>query len=113
MKWEDKDLDGLHELFRAKMHEVYRKNRKVEIFGDSMAAEFNAWQGYLRNSLKLFVKDREAGADRPEVVTDKDRKVWIKILNPSNGASFSNEMIFVPKELAEKIMVLGSLPEEL
>lgn len=113
MKWDDDDLDGLYEAFRAKMHEVYRTNRKTDIFGDAMTTEFNAWQAYLRNSLKLNVKDREVGIDRPELVTDKERNVWVKIFNPSNGSAHGNEVILVPKDLAEKIMVLGSLPEEL
>lgn len=113
MKWDDNDLDVLYDVFRAKMHEVYRKNRKIDIFGDAMTTEFNAWQDYLRNSLNLLVKDHEVGVDRQELVTDKERKVWVKILNPSNGSAYSNEMILVPKDLAEKIMVLGQLPESL
>lgn len=113
MKWDDDDLDGLYEAFRAKMHDIYRKNRRPEVFGNTMAAEFNAWQDYLRNRLKLEVRDLEVGVDRQELVTDKERKVWVKIANPSNGADHGNEMILVPKDLAEKIRVLRSLPEEL
>lgn len=103
-------LANLYGIFRKKMHEVYRKNRKHDPFNDSMPQEFNAWQDYLRNSLSLSVVDAEHGEDM-DLVVDKSKKVWAKILNPSNGASFSHECILVPEELAEKALVLGDLPD--
>lgn len=112
MKWDDKTLNRLYQVFRGRMHEVYRKNRKPDPFGDSMTVEFNAWQLYLRESLSLEVVD-EAPGDRPGVVRDRDGGCKVKIVNPSNGASYGNEFILVPAGLAEKALTLGGLPDKL
>lgn len=103
-------LPELYGVFRKKMHEVYRKNHKPHSIGDSMPQQFNAWQDYLRNSLSLSVVDADPG-EKMDVVVDKGKKAWAKILNPSNGASFSHECILVPEDLAKKALVLGDLPD--
>lgn len=112
MKFDSKSIDALYSIFRKKMHDVYRKNCKPEIFGNAMVTEFNAWQGYLRDSLKLEVVDAEIG-EKTGFVWDKDRNCKVKIMNPSNGSSHGHECILVPSDLAEKALVLGSLPEEM
>lgn len=111
MKIDDK-LPELYGIFRKKMHEVYRENHKISLFGGLMPTEYNAWQDYLRNSLSLEVLDADPN-EKMEIVRGKDKKVWAKILNPSNGASYSHEYILVPEDLAEKALVLGELPERL
>lgn len=109
---DQKSLDVLYGIFRAKMLEVYRENYKPDPFGDSMVVEFNAWQRYLRDSLSLEVVDAEPG-DKPGFVWHKDKSFKVRIKNPSNGASFSHEFILVPSDLAEKALVMGGLPEEI
>lgn len=104
-------LPELYSVFRKKMHEVYRRNHKTELFGDRMPTEFNAWQSYLREGLALEVVDADPG-ERMEVFRGKDKKVWAKILNPSNGAAISHECIIVPEDLAQKALVLGDLPDK-
>lgn len=107
------EADKLYMVFRKKMQEVYRKNHKPDPFGDSMTKEFNAWQSFLRNSLKLEVVD----VDNPnwlwDKIVDKEGNVTIKIPNPSNGAAISRESILVPSDLAQKALALGDLPDEL
>jgi hypothetical protein len=112
MKLDSKSVDVLHDIFRKKMHDIYVRNYKPDPFLDTMPTEFNAWQKYLRESLSLEVIDAEPG-EKTGFVWDKDRNCKVKIMNPSNGASFSKEYILVPSDLAEKALVLGSLPEEL
>jgi hypothetical protein len=105
-------LPELYGIFRRKMHEVYRENHKPNPFADLMPSEFNAWQDYLRNSLSLEVVDADPNEEM-EVFRSKDKKVWAKILNPSNGASYSHECILVPEDLAEKALVLDELPDRI
>ena len=112
MKMDQKSLEVLYGIFRAKMHDIYRKNYKHDPFGDSMAVEFNAWQRYLRDYLSLEVVDAEPG-DKAGFVWYKDKSCKVRITNPSNGASFSHEFILVPTDLAEKALVMGGLPEEI
>lgn len=112
MNWDGNSTHKVYEIFRAKMHEVYRENRKVDPFGDSMTEEFNAWQNYLRNSLKLDVVDVDKNpSDLWGMLVGKDGSTIIKIPNPSNGAHYGHESIMVPEDFAEKVVVLGSLPE--
>lgn len=112
MKFDEECVNKIYQIFRRKMHDVYRKNYKVEVFGNSMITEFNAWQSYLRDSLRLAVLDAEPG-DRSEVHRSRDSKVFVKVMNPSNGGLHGHECIMVPEELASRILVLGELPEEL
>jgi hypothetical protein len=112
VKLDSKSMDVLYEIFRKKMHDIYVNNYSPDPFSDAMTKEFNAWQKYLRESLALEVIDAEPG-ERTGFVWDKDRNCKVKIMNPSNGASFSKEYILVPSDLAEKTLVLGSLPETL
>ena len=112
MNFSEECVDKIYQIFRRKMHDVYRKNYKVEVFGNSMIAEFNAWQSYLRESLRLVVLDAEPG-DRSEVVRTRDSKAFIKVMNPSNGGSHGHEYILVPEDLASRILVLDELPEEI
>lgn len=111
MKWDEDSVAKVYEVFRAKMHEVYRKNRKVDPFGNSMAPEFNAWQDYLRNSLKLEVVDVDNFSDMWGRAVGEDGRVAVKIPNPSNGSNYGRESILVPQDLAEKATVLGDLPD--
>lgn len=104
-------LHQLYAIFRRKMHEVYRENSKPEPFRDFMPTEFNAWQKYLRESLSLEIVDAQPG-EKMEVFRDKNRKVWAKILNPSNGPSYGHECIMVPGDLAQKALVLDDLPDK-
>lgn len=106
------EADKLYMVFRKKMQDVYRKNHAPDPFGNSMIKEFNAWQGFLRNSLKLDVVDVESHSMWERIV-DKEGNVTIKIPNPSNGAAHSNESILVPADLARKALALGDLPDEL
>lgn len=112
MKLDESSLSNLYAIFRRKMHEVFRTNYKSDIFGNSMVTEFNAWQNYLRDSLRLEVVDAEPG-DEQCVVKCKNSKLAAKIMNPSNGGYHGNECIIVPSDLAEKVLVLGDLPDEL
>jgi hypothetical protein len=105
-------IEKLYAIFRKKMQDVYRKNHKPDPFGRSMTTEFNAWQGFLRNSLKLEVVDTDNNFAWGLSV-DKNGKVTVKIPNPSNGASYGYENIMVPSDLAEKTLALGDLPDEL
>jgi len=110
--WDEESLSRLYGIFREKMHEVYRRNHKVDPFSKSLATEFNAWQAYLRDSLKLEVADAWAN-DLTSVCHDKSLGCWVRLMNPSNGTSHSHEFMIVPMDLAEKIIALGELPEEL
>ena len=112
MKMDSKSVDVLYEIFRKKMHDVYVNNYSHDPFSDAMTKEFNAWQKYLRESLSLEVVDAEPG-EKTGFVWDKDRNCKVKIMNPSNGSPHAKEYILVPSDLAEKALVLGSLPEEL
>lgn len=112
MNFTDECVDRIYQMFRRKMHDVYRKNYKVEVFSHAMISEFNAWQAYLRDSLRLAVADAEPG-DKSEVVKSRDSKIFVKIMNPSNGGTHGHEFILVPEDLASRILVLGELPEEL
>lgn len=106
--------DKLYMIFRRKMMEVYQKNYKPDPFGKSMTTEFNAWQDFLRNSLRLEVIDVDpSSAMIEERLVDKQGKVTVKIPNPSNGASFGHECILVPSDLADKALALGDLPNQL
>lgn len=112
MTLDSKSIDALHRIFREKMLEVYRENYKEQYFSNLMTNEFNAWQRYLRESLKLEVA--EAGPDdRSCLVWDKDRNCSVKLMNPSNGASFGNEFIIMSSDFAEKALVMGGLPERM
>ena len=104
--------DKLYMIFRNKIHEVYRKNHTPDPFGRTMTTEFNAWQGFLRNSLKLEVVDDEFQSS-PGRIVDKNGRVTIKIPNPSNGADYSHESILVPSDLANKALTLGDLPDDI
>jgi hypothetical protein len=110
--WDEESLSRLYGIFREKMHEVYRRNHKVDPFSKSLTTEFNAWQTYLRDSLKLEVADAWAN-DLTSVCYDKSLGCWIRLMNPSNGTSHSHEFMIVPMDLAEKIITLGELPDEL
>ena len=107
-----KSIDVLQRIFREKMLDVYRDNYNPDAFGDTLIAEFNAWQRYLRESLKLEVVDAEPG-EKTGFVWDKDRNCRVKIMNPSNGASFGHECILMPSDFAEKALVMGGLPERM
>jgi hypothetical protein len=112
MNLNSKSLDTLYELFRKKMHDVYVENHKPDPFRENMPTEFNAWQKYLRESLSLEVLDAEPG-EKTGFVWDKERNCKVKIMNPSNGSPYGKEYILIPSDLAEKMLVLGRLPEEL
>jgi len=112
LKIDDRSVDRLYEIFRRKMTEVYSQNFHPDPFGDMMAREFNAWQKYLRESLSLDVIDVDHG-DRPGLVSSPRGGKAVRILNPSNGASFSHELIVLPLDFAEKVLLLGGLPEEI
>lgn len=108
----DAAADKLYMIFRNKMQEVYRKNYKPDPFGKSMTTEFNAWQDFLRNSLRLEVVDADSSPARGPIV-DRKGSIIVEIPNPSNGASFGFEYIVVPGDLAEKALALGDLPDKL
>jgi hypothetical protein len=105
-------IEKLYSIFRRKLQEVYRRNHKPDPFGRTMTSEFNAWQGFLRNSLKLEVEETDRSR-LGEINVDKKGEVTVKIPNPSNGMLYGYENIVVPSDLAEKILALGDIPDEL
>lgn len=107
---DSESLDKLYGIFRGKMHEVFGKNYKQKILGDSRLESFNAWQVYLRESLSLEVRDAEPG-EMQGLVWDRHKKCMVKIMNPSNGTLNQRECVIMPSEFAEKALALGGLPE--
>lgn len=112
MNLDGRSIDILQRIFREKMLDVYSKNYNPNSFGDKMIAEYNAWQSYLRDGLQMEVLDAQPG-ETSGLVRDDNKNRKVKIMNPSNGASFGQECILMTADFAEKALVLGGLPERI
>ena len=108
---EEKLAAKLHEIFHRKMQEVYETNACPDPFGGRQIAEFNAWQEYLRSKPFLEVVDIEEG-EKPGFVRLKGQVVGIRFANPSNAPGYSKEFVIVPVEIADRILTLEFIPDE-
>jgi len=112
MELDVKSIDELCHLFRDKMHDIYRKNNKKKVLFPNYISEYNAWQNYLRENLKLEVVE-VIGPVKTGFIKNKDLEIWIKIMNPSNASGYGQEYIIIPEDIAEKILLLKGLPDKL
>lgn len=108
----DEMIRKLHDVFARKMQEVYEKNPCPDPFRDQKIHEFNAWQNYLNNTLSLEVVDVEEGGQAGLVRLGGGARV-VRIMNPSNAVGRSREFIVIPYEIAERILVLEWIPDDL